>query len=62
MKNVQDDISTSLLLEVIRNDSLRSLEKQFKREAERSILTAAKLIAPVVEDSFTAGNLYLVSF
>jgi len=27
-----------------------------RQEAERSILTAAKLISPVIEDSFTAGT------
>lgn len=44
------------MLEAIRTDSLHTLEKQIKREAERSILTAAKLIAPVIEDNFTAGK------
>lgn len=27
-----------------------------KQNAERSILTAAKLIAPVIDDTFAAGN------
>ncbi|XP_039276818.1 intraflagellar transport protein 88 homolog [Nilaparvata lugens] len=53
--STSDDVSSNLLLEVIRNDSLRSLEREIKRIAERSILTAAKLIAPVIEDNFTAG-------
>ncbi|XP_054278249.1 intraflagellar transport protein 88 homolog [Macrosteles quadrilineatus] len=50
-----DDPASNLVLEAIRTDSLHALEKQMKREAERSILTAAKLIAPVIEDNFTAG-------
>ena len=31
-----------------------------KQNAERSILTAAKLIAPVIDDSFAAGNVALI--
>ena len=31
------------------------MERQMKQEAERAILTAAKLISPVIEDSFSAG-------
>lgn len=53
---MQDDVAANLLLEVMRNDSLRELEREMKRLAERSILTAAKLIAPVIEDNFTEGN------
>lgn len=32
-----------------------------KQNAERSILTAAKLIAPVIDDTFSSGQ-YLVKF
>lgn len=47
---------SNLVLEAIRTDSLHAFEKQLKRDAERSILTAAKLIAPVIEDNFTSGT------
>ncbi|KAJ1521467.1 hypothetical protein ONE63_003135 [Megalurothrips usitatus] len=50
-----EDPAVNLALEAIRNDSLRKLERQMKQSAERSILTAAKLIAPVVDDTFAAG-------
>ncbi|XP_076068805.1 intraflagellar transport protein 88-like protein nompB isoform X2 [Oratosquilla oratoria] len=50
-----DDTHANLILEVIRNDSLRKMERQMKEEAERSILTAAKLISPVIETTFSAG-------
>lgn len=55
-KSVQDDPLSNIVLEAIRTDSLHALERQIKRDAERSILTAAKLIAPVIEDNFTAGK------
>lgn len=51
----QDDTQANLILEVIRNDPLRKMERQMKQEAERSILTAAKLISPVIESTFSAG-------
>lgn len=51
----QDDTQANLILEVIRNDPLRKMERQMKQEAERSILTAAKLISPVIETNFSAG-------
>ncbi|KAK3876729.1 hypothetical protein Pcinc_018509 [Petrolisthes cinctipes] len=50
-----DDTQANLILEVIRNDPLRKMERQMKQEAERSILTAAKLISPVIETNFSAG-------
>lgn len=50
-----DDTQANLILEVIRNDPLRKMERQMKQEAERSILTAAKLISPVIESTFSAG-------
>lgn len=50
-----DDPALNLALEAIRNDSLRQLERQMKQNAERSILTAARLIAPVIDDTFSAG-------
>ncbi|KAL7647318.1 UNVERIFIED_CONTAM: hypothetical protein RMT77_000913 [Armadillidium vulgare] len=50
-----DDHQGNLILEVIRNDSLRKFERQLRLDAERSILTAAKLISPVIEETFALG-------
>lgn len=50
-----DDPHQRLLIEAIKDDSLRKIEKGRKAEAERTILTAAKLIAPVIETSFAVG-------
>ncbi|XP_069164782.1 intraflagellar transport protein 88 homolog isoform X2 [Procambarus clarkii] len=50
-----EDTQANLILEVIRNDPLRKMERQMKQEAERSILTAAKLISPVIENNFSDG-------
>ena len=45
--SVSDDPLSNLILEVIKNDNLRSIERSKKHEMEHSILTAAKLISPV---------------
>lgn len=50
-----DDPQQRLLIEAIKDDPLRKIEKQRKAEAEKTILTAAKLIAPVIESSFAVG-------
>ncbi len=42
-----EDPQSNLILEAIRNDRLRRIERAKKHEAEYSILMAAKLIAPV---------------
>ena len=42
-----DDPHANLILEVIKNDSLRRMERMKKHESEHCILTAAKLISPV---------------
>ncbi len=42
-----NDPQSNLVLEAIRNDRLRRIERAKKHEAEYSILMAAKLIAPV---------------
>ena len=52
---IEDDLQNHLLLEVIKNDELRSLEKQNRQELEWHILTGAKLIAPVIGDTFSQG-------
>ncbi|GIY46023.1 hypothetical protein CEXT_790192 [Caerostris extrusa] len=50
-----EDPQTNLIVEAIKSDSLRKIERQRKQEAEWTILTAAKLIAPVIADTFAAG-------
>ncbi|XP_042314236.1 intraflagellar transport protein 88 homolog isoform X2 [Sceloporus undulatus] len=50
-----DDTHTNLLIEAIKNDSLRQMERERKATAEKYIMTAAKLIAPVIETSFAVG-------
>uniref|UniRef100_A0A670HYS2 Intraflagellar transport protein 88 homolog n=1 Tax=Podarcis muralis TaxID=64176 RepID=A0A670HYS2_PODMU len=50
-----DDPHTNLLIEAIKNDSLRQMERERKATAEKYIMTAAKLIAPAIETSFAVG-------
>ncbi|XP_066475849.1 intraflagellar transport protein 88 homolog [Tiliqua scincoides] len=50
-----DDPHTNLLIEAIKNDSLRQMERERKATAEKYIMTAAKLIAPTIETSFAIG-------
>nr|DBA32669.1 TPA: hypothetical protein GDO54_000444 [Pyxicephalus adspersus] len=50
-----DDPHTNLVIEAIKNDSLHQMERERKALAEKYIMTAAKLIAPVIENSFDAG-------
>ncbi|XP_039207416.1 intraflagellar transport protein 88 homolog isoform X4 [Crotalus tigris] len=50
-----DDPHTNLLIEAIKNDSLRQMEREKKATAEKYIMTAAKLIAPAIETSFAVG-------
>uniref|UniRef100_A0A8C4UPL6 Intraflagellar transport protein 88 homolog n=1 Tax=Falco tinnunculus TaxID=100819 RepID=A0A8C4UPL6_FALTI len=50
-----DDPHTNLLMEAIKNDSLRQIERERKSMAEEYIMTAAKLIAPAIETSFAVG-------
>lgn len=40
----------------IQNDDLHKYEVQKRKDAEYSILTAAQLIAPLVEETFSEGN------
>lgn len=51
----EDDQHQRLLIEAIKDDPLRRIEKEYKTRAEHTILTAAKLIAPVIEGSFAVG-------
>ncbi|XP_015589688.1 intraflagellar transport protein 88 homolog [Cephus cinctus] len=58
--NNTDDIAANIINEVIKNDDLSKLEREMKLEAEKTILSAAKLIAPVIEDTLTAGFAWCV--
>ncbi|XP_043271639.1 intraflagellar transport protein 88 homolog isoform X2 [Venturia canescens] len=55
-----DDVAANILNEVIKVDELSKLEKEMKLEAEKTILSAAKLIAPVIEDTLSAGFAWCV--
>ncbi|XP_045196090.1 intraflagellar transport protein 88 homolog isoform X2 [Mercenaria mercenaria] len=50
-----EDKQYNLVLEMIKNDSLRQIERERKYEAENCIKTAAKIISPAIEVSFDAG-------
>ncbi|KAK3576957.1 hypothetical protein CHS0354_005962 [Potamilus streckersoni] len=50
-----DDKHYNLVLEMIKNDSLRQIERERKYEAENCMKTAAKIIAPAIEANFDAG-------
>ncbi|KAJ8255820.1 hypothetical protein COCON_G00196840 [Conger conger] len=50
-----DDPHTNLVIEAIKNDQLHQMEREKKAMAEKFIMTAAKLIAPIIEVSFAAG-------
>ena len=45
--SVSEDPLSNLIIEVIKNDSLRKIERSKRHEGEYCILTAAKLISPV---------------
>ncbi|XP_060535116.1 intraflagellar transport protein 88 homolog isoform X2 [Cylas formicarius] len=51
----QDNPNDALLARAIRDDELRAYETRRRAEADRCILGAAKLIAPFVDDGFSAG-------
>ena len=51
--SVSDDPLSNLILEVIKNDNLRRIERSKKHEMEHSILMAAKLISPVSNVHFS---------
>lgn len=50
-----DDPHSSLVLEAIKDDELRTIERTKKRLAEKTVVQAAKLIAPVIEGSEALG-------
>jgi intraflagellar transport protein 88 len=51
----QDDPVAQLLVELLKNDSLSKYEKEKRTYAERCIITAARLIAPMVETTISKG-------
>ncbi len=51
----EDDPHQRLLIEAIKEDSLRKAEREKKEVAERAMLTAARLIAPVIQATFADG-------
>ena len=53
--SISDNKSEQSLREIIQNDPLRQVERQRKALAEKTIVNAAKIIAPKIEDSFAAG-------
>ncbi len=50
-----DDHVNNLLLEAIKNDQLRNYEKERLQDSQWCILTAAKLISPVIGNTFSQG-------
>uniref|UniRef100_A0A0K2V4U7 Intraflagellar transport protein 88 homolog [Monodelphis domestica] n=1 Tax=Lepeophtheirus salmonis TaxID=72036 RepID=A0A0K2V4U7_LEPSM len=52
---INDDPLSNLIIEAIKNDNLRRIERSKKQESEYCILTAAKLISPMIEDNYTQG-------
>ncbi len=59
--SVSDDPLSNLILEVIKNDQLRRIERAKKHESEYSILMAAKLIAPVSSALFRLDHIHQTS-
>ena len=58
-EEAEKDPQTSLVLEVIKNDPMRKLERRLRNEAEQCILTAAKLISSAAgEDSAQITEAY----
>lgn len=49
-----------MITESIRNDEIHMYEKKKQMNAEYCILTAAKLISPIIETTFREGNLLLL--
>ncbi|XP_019956242.2 intraflagellar transport protein 88 homolog isoform X2 [Paralichthys olivaceus] len=50
-----DDTSSNMVTEAIKNDKLHQMERDLKVLAEKYIMTSAKLIAPAIETSFATG-------
>lgn len=54
-KSLQDNPEDVIIAAAIRNDDLHTYELKRRSDAEYCILTAAKLIAPHIEENFSAG-------
>lgn len=50
-----DDPHQRLVIEAIKDDTLRAIEQQKKAYAEHCILSTAKLISPAIEGNFAVG-------
>ncbi|XP_058800592.1 intraflagellar transport protein 88 homolog isoform X2 [Phymastichus coffea] len=50
-----DDIAANILNEIVKSDDLSKLERELKAHAEKTILNAANLIAPVIEETLAEG-------
>uniref|UniRef100_A0AAX7TWR7 Intraflagellar transport protein 88 homolog n=1 Tax=Astatotilapia calliptera TaxID=8154 RepID=A0AAX7TWR7_ASTCA len=50
-----EDTSSNMVIEAIKNDKLHQMERDLKTLAEKYIMTAAKLIAPAIETLFATG-------
>ena len=55
VNNCSESKGEQSLREIIQNDSLRQLERQRKALAEKTIVKAAKIIAPCIEETFGQG-------
>ncbi|XP_011499901.1 PREDICTED: intraflagellar transport protein 88 homolog [Ceratosolen solmsi marchali] len=55
-----DDIASNILNETVKNDDLSKLERELKVNAEKTILNAANLIAPVIEETLAGGFAWCV--
>jgi intraflagellar transport protein 88 len=53
--NLGNDLSLALLLDVIKDDTLRKRETKEREKGEHHITTMAKLMAPMIDGSFSAG-------
>ena len=51
----EDDPKQRLLIEAIKSDSLRKIEREKTALAEKTIMTTAKIVAPVIDGSFASG-------
>lgn len=56
----QDNPEDIIIAAAIRNDDLHIYEMNKRADAEYCILTAAKIVAPLIEDNFSAGYDYCV--
>ena len=53
--HTQDDPHVALVLDVIKDDSLRKQELRLQSYAHHCIITGSKLIAPTLDPAFTVG-------